>query len=173
MKKRFTIAVVLFATLFINSQTFAQKQYKFGHIDSNELLSMMPERANAKVELENYAKQLENTLMAMQTELEKKYQEYQVSADSMSPIIRQTKEAELQEMQQRMQTFQQSAQQDLSKKENELLQPIIAKARKAIDEVAEEGGFIYIFDTGSGTVLHYSTDSENILPLVKVKLGIQ
>jgi outer membrane protein len=172
MRRILTIAIVL-ATILISNNSFAQKQYKFGHVDSNELLSMMPERATAKTELESYAKQLENTLMSMQTELEKKYQEYQTNAESLSPIIRQTKESELQEMQQRMQTFQQSAQQDLSQKENELLQPIIAKARKAIDEVAEEGGYIYIFDIGSGTILHHSSDSEDILPLVKAKLGIQ
>lgn len=171
MKKFLTIAIILGATL-MGSHSFAQKQYKFGHVDSNQLLSMMPERANAKVELENYAKQLESTLMAMQTEFERKYQDYSTSADSLSPFIRQTKEAELQEMQQRIQTFQQSAQQDLGQKENELLQPIIAKARKAIDDVAEEGGYIYIFDIGNGSILHFSSDSEDILPVVKAKLGI-
>ncbi len=172
MKKILTIAIILAATL-MGSHTFAQKQYKFGHIDSNQLLSMMPERANAKTELEKYAKQLESTLSAMQAEFERKYQEYQATADSLSPFIRQTKEGELGEMQQRIQTFQQTAQQDLGQKENELLQPIIAKAKKAIDDVAAEGGFIYVFDSGTGVLLHFSSDSQDILPLVKVKLGIQ
>ena len=171
MKKIVTVAIVL-ATILMGSQAFAQKQYKFGHVDSNQLLSMMPERASAKVELENYAKQLENTLMSMQTEFEKKYQEYTAGADAMSPFIRQTKEAELGEMQQRIQTFQQSAQQDLGQKENELLQPIIEKARQAISDVGAEGGYIYIFDIGTGAVLHVSSDSEDIMPLVKAKLGI-
>jgi outer membrane protein len=172
MKKILTIALVFVLALASNN-IFAQKQYKFGHIDSNQLLSIMPERASAKTEMDNYAKQLENTLTQMQNEFQRKYQEYMSSVDSLSPLIKQTKETELQEMQQRMQTFQQTAQQDLSKKENELLQPIIDKARKAIDEVAAEGGFIYIFDTSSGVVLHHSSDSEDILPLVKAKLGIQ
>ncbi len=172
MKKFITIAIVVFATLF-GGQSFAQKQYKFGHIDSNKLLSIMPERDKAKADLDKYAKQLESTLTDMQNEFNKKYQDYLTQADSLSDLIRQTKEAELQEMQQRIQTFQQTAQQDLSQKENELMQPIIAKARKAIDEVAEEGGYLYIFDIGTGVVLHYSADSEDILPLVKVKLGIQ
>ena len=173
MKKILAIAVmVVLAFTFVN-QTFAQKTYKFGHIDSNQLLSLMPERAQAKTTLEAYAKQLESTLSTMQTEFENKYQDYLASADSLSPLIRQTKEKELGDLQQRIQAFQQKAQQDLSEKESSLLQPIIDKAKKAIDDVATENGFTYIFDTGTGVILHHSADSEDILPLVKAKLGIK
>jgi outer membrane protein len=172
MKKTLFIAILLVVTL-MGSSAFAQKQMKFGHIDSNQLLSIMPEREKAKVDLEKYAKQLETTLTAMQTEFEKKYQDYIATADSLSPLLRQTKEGELGEMQQRIQKFQQTAQQDLGEKENTLLQPIIAKARDAINLVSEEGGYLYVFDIGAGVVLYHSADSEDILPLVKVKLGIQ
>lgn len=172
MKKILSIALVMFAAFAISNTAMAQKTYKFGHIDSNELLSIMPERETAKKTLETHAQQLEETLTVMQAEFEKKYNEYVTKADSLSPLIRQTKEAELGEIQQRIQAFQQQAQQDLSQKENELLAPIIEKARVAISEVATENGYIYVFDTGTGMILHHSEDSENILPLVKVKLGI-
>lgn len=171
MKKIFTVVMLMGAMVFA-STTFAQKQYKFGHIDSNQLLSIMPEREKAKTDLEAHAKQLEQTLSGMQAELERKYQDYVTSADSLSKLIRQTKEAELSEMQQRMQNFQQSAQQELAQKENELLQPIIQKAREAIKQVSEERGYIYVFDSGTGVLLHWSEDSEDIMPFVKTKLGI-
>jgi outer membrane protein len=132
----------------------------------------MPERAQAKVTLEKYAKDLEDQVAAMQTELETKYQQYLMKADSLSPLIKQAKEKEITDMQQRFQAFQQTAQQDLSSKESELLQPIIEKAKKAIDEVATENGFTYIFDIGTGVILHYSEESIDILPLVMTKLGI-
>lgn len=172
MKKILSIAILLVA-IIASTNTYAQKQYKFGHIDSNQLLSIMPEREAAKVELEKYAQQLESTLTEMQTEFERKYQEYVVSADSLSNLIRQTKESELSEMQQRIQQFNQTAQQDLAQKENELLQPIVQKAKDAISQVSEEGAYTYVFDIGTGVVLHFSNDSEDILPLVKAKLGIQ
>jgi outer membrane protein len=172
MRKLIAIAVLVLAVSFSNSMQ-AQTQYKFGHIDSNKLLSQMPQREKAKVDLEKYAKQLESTLSGMQTEFERKYQDYVANADSMSNLIRQTKEAELGEMQQRIQNFQQTAQQDLAQKENELLQPIIMKARTAIEEVAQEQGFTYVFDVGTGVILHFSDASIDILPLVKTKLGIQ
>lgn len=170
--KRIVVAALLLLTVAFTSNTFAQKQYKFGHIDSNQLLSQMPERAKAKTDLEKYAKQLENTLSGMQTEFERKYNEYVASADSLSNLIRQTKEAELGEMQQRIQTFQQTAQQDLAQKENELLQPIVQKAKDAIKEVSDENNFTYVFDVGTGVLLYFSDDSIDILPMVKAKLGI-
>jgi outer membrane protein len=170
--KKIVVAALLLLTVAFTSNTFAQKQYKFGHIDSNQLLSQMPERAKAKTDLEKYAKQLESTLTGMQSEFERKYNEYVASADSLSNLIRQTKEAELGEMQQRIQTFQQTAQQDLAQKENELLQPIVQKAKDAIKEVSEENNFTYVFDVGTGVLLYFSDDSIDILPLVKTKLGI-
>ncbi|MBI9066401.1 MAG: OmpH family outer membrane protein [Salinivirgaceae bacterium] len=171
MKRILTLALIVFALVFSNS-TNAQNKYKFGHIDSNQLLSIMPERVAAKKQLENLAKQLEDNLTSMQAEFEKKYTEYVAKADSLSPLIRQTKEAELGEMQQRVQAFQQNAQKELSNKESELLQPIIEKAKDAISLVADEQGFTYVFDIGTGVVLYFSDDSIDILPLVKTKLGI-
>lgn len=172
MKKILLSAILIVLVAFAND-TFAQKQYKFGHIDSNQLLSIMPERESAKKQLEKYAKQLEDQLAAMQNEFDNKYEEYISTADTLSKFIRQTKEQELGDLQQRIQSFQQTAQQDLAARENELLQPIIQKARNAVDEVAAEQGYTYVFDIGTGVILHWSEDSEDILPLVKAKLGIQ
>lgn len=173
MKKVLIYVLSAVSLLVLTNVSFAQTKLKFGHVDSNALLQMMPERLSAQKALETHAKQLEETLGTMKTEFEKKYTEYVSNADSLSPLIRQTKEAELGELQQRIQAFQQQAQQELVKKENELLKPIVEKARKAIDEVGAENGYLYIFDIGTGAILHHSADSQDILPLVKTKLGIK
>lgn len=171
MKKIFTLVAVVALSAFAtvaNAQTF-----KFGHIDSGALLQQMPEREQARVQLEKYAKQLQDQMSAMQTEFETKYQAYMEQADSLPQVLRETKERELAEIQQRFQVFQQTAQQDLSTKEGELLQPIIEKAKNAIDEVAAENGFIYVFDMSTGAILYNSDQSTDLLPLVLKKLGIQ
>ena len=59
----------------------------------------------------------------------------------------------------------------MAAKEQELLEPILSKARKAIEEVAKEGKYTYIFDKTGGTIL-YANESEDVLPLVKKKLGL-
>ncbi len=172
MKKLFYMAVLAVITL-TSASVSAQTAYKFGHIDSNQLLSLMPEREKVKTELETFAKQLEGQLTTMQGEFERKYNEYIEQAETMSPLIRQTKEQELGEMQQRIQMFQQNAQQELSAKEAELFQPVVDKARNAIKTVADENGYTYVFDLSTGALIHVSADSDDLLPLVKAKLGIQ
>ena len=74
-------------------------------------------------------------------------------------------------LEQRIQSFQQNAQQALQAKEQELLEPILAKAREAIEEVAKEGGYTYIFDRSLGTIL-FAKESENIIDKVKKKLNL-
>ena len=90
----------------------------------------------------------------------------------MSDLIKQTKEKELQDLQDRIQAFQQKAQTDLQAKQQDLLQPIVAKAKDAIKEVAKENKYNFIINAIEDVML-YSEPGDDILPLVKKKLGIQ
>jgi outer membrane protein len=107
----------------------------------------------------------------MSAEYQGKVSEYQNQQALMAEAVKQTKVKEITDLETRIQQFQQSAQEELQKKEAEVLQPIIDKAKKAIDDVAKEKGYDYILDTGLGVVL-YSNTGDNILPLVKKKLSL-
>jgi outer membrane protein len=146
-------------------------QNKFGYIDSQELLLLMPDRKNAEIEVQNFAKTLEAQLELMTAEYQESIQEYQANEATFSDLVKQDKIAEITGLEQRIQAFQQNAQQSLQQKEQELLDPILAKARKAIEDVATEGDFTYIFDKSQGTIL-YVKESENVLTLVKRKLNL-
>ena len=148
--------------------TFAQK---LGHINSQALLSLMPETITMNTELQDYAKQLESQLMSMETEYQSMIEDYQNNEANYDDLTKQDKIAEIQGLEQRITTFQQSAQTSLQQKEQELLRPILEKAQKAIDEVAEKGKYTYILDSSSGVLL-YQKDSENILDKVKKELGL-
>ena len=165
---RKTIFTICFVALGFCS---VKAQDKLGYINSNELLSIMPESVAMQDELQSYAKGLESSLGAMQAEGEKKLADYQQNEATMSELVKQDKIRELENIQQRILEFQQNAQESLSAKEQELITPILDKARKAIDEVAKEGNFTYIFDASTGNIL-YANENENILPLVKAKLGL-
>ena len=131
----------------------------------------MPESTDMQDELQSYAKGLESSLAAMQAEGEKKLADYQQNEATMSDLVKQDKVRELESIQQRILEFQQNAQESLAAKEQELITPILDKARKAIEDVAKEGKFTYIFDASTGNIL-YAAESENVLPLVKAKLGL-
>ena len=170
MKKLF-VAMLFLAGAFGTLQ-FAQAQtLKFGHINSMELMQAMPETDSAQAQLQAYAAELENTIKMMQTELENKQMEYRNGQSQWSDLIRATKERELQDMYTRTQEFMAQADEDYKAKSQALLAPITEKAKKAIDEVAREGKFSYIFDTSSGVVL-YGTEGDDIMDLVKKKLGL-
>ncbi|MBU0488325.1 MAG: OmpH family outer membrane protein [Bacteroidetes bacterium] len=169
--KKILIFACLFGLFLAPTAISAQTKLKLGYIDSNELLLAMPGRDSAKTILEKYAKELETQIRSMSAELEQKYQDYMNNQANYTDLIKKTKEKELQDLQTRVQDFQTSAQEDLQKKEQDLLAPIIDKAKKAIDDVAKENGYTYIFDAGAGFLLFYE-GGENIMPLVKKKLGL-
>jgi len=164
--------ILFLLAIVISVASFGQGKQKFGHINSNDLLQAMPENQQARDALQQHSKELENQLMAMQAELEQKYNDYLAKKDSLSPLIQQTRETELNDLNQRIQSFQQTAQQDLQAKESELLQPIIEKARNTIREISKEQGYTYVFDTSTGALVYWPEESDDLLPLVKTKLGI-
>jgi len=165
------IKKLLFAGLLLfNVGVFAQKAQKIGHINSNELLMAMPERTKIQKDLEDYAKQLQSQLQTMETEWQGKVQDFKAKEGQMSELVRNTKVKEITDLEQRIQDFQETAQKDLQNKEGELLQPLIDKAKKAIEDVAKENGFTYILDSSVGVLLY--TAGEDILPLVKKSLKL-
>ena len=162
---------ITFLLLLTSASLKLSAQNKMGHINSNDLLVMIPERKQAETTLQDYAKQLEDQLKTMSGEYDAKVQEYQSKEATMTDIVKQDKVKEIGNLEQRIKDFQAKAQDDLQKKEAELLKPIIDKAKKAIEDVAKEGGYRYVFDTSSGVIL-YMEESDNIMNQVKKKLGL-
>jgi len=163
------LVIILCATMSIG---FSQVNAKLGYIDSNELLEMMPGKDSVQTALQEYQKTLEAQLQSMYAEYQTKVQDYQANSRTMSDIIRQTKEKELADLETRIQAFQTQADTDLQDKQVELLQPLLDKAKNAITAVAKENGYTYIFDIGTGAFLYFEK-GDNILPLVKTKLGLK
>lgn len=171
MKSLFKIcvlAILLFSAGFAKAQT-----PKFGHIDMNALIQLMPERAEAEKQFTAYQKQLEDDLSVMQKDFQTKYIDYANKKDSISDNLKKMKEDELNSMNERIQTYQQNASQQLQQKQTELLKPVFDKAEKAIKDVGTEKGLIYIFDISSRVILYNSNESLDVMPLVKTKLGIK
>lgn len=172
MKKLIGLLAMVMILSF--SQNATAQDYKFGHINSDELFSIMPERDSIVNQMQALQTELQNTLEAMQVEYNNKLNDYTENVDNLSDIVRQTKEEELMGIQQRIRNFEQNADQQLQRQQQQLMQPIIEKAEKAIADVARENGFTYIFDLARGPVIYFDeSKTENILEKVKIKLGIQ
>ncbi len=170
MKKVFIVLIVLFAGM----ANFAQAQTpKFGHIDIQQLIMVMPERTAAGDVLDKTTKELEDMLGTMQTELQTMIKEYTDKKETMSELVSQAKVEDIQAKQQRIETFRTQSQQQLEQKYQDLMKPIVEKADSAIEVVAKEQGLIYVFDISSRVVVYKSNQSVDVFPLVKKKLGIE
>ena len=169
--KKLLFIISCFVMLAFVFPANAQTNLKLGYIDSNELLELMPGKDSVERKLMEYQSSLETQIQNMYAEYQTKANDYRVNAPTMSDIIKQTKEKEILDLEERISTFQQTAETDFQNKQQELYNPLIERARTAIKAVADENGYTYIFDTGMGTLLYFER-GDNILPLVKTKLGI-
>jgi outer membrane protein len=172
MKKVNRILTLLVLLLCLSTITMAQKPLKIGYIDFNTLITAMPGIDSVKAKLQKYQQGLSDQLDAMRGEFENKYLDYQSKSSGMSDLIKQTKEKELADLQSRIDGFQQKAQQDLQGKQQEFLQPIVDKAKTAIKEISKENGFTIVLNSIEDVLL-YNEGAEDIMPLVKKKLGIE
>jgi len=167
MMKRMILAVGIL------SMAFALHAQKFGHVTSELLLQAMPEYDSALVELEELRQHYTLELERIQVEINKKIEEFNQSEATMSELIKEAKASEIQELQMRVQNYSQTAQQDLQQQQVVVMQPVMEKARAAIDEVARENGLLYVFDLSQGNPIYTGDESLDMVPLVKAKLGVQ
>lgn len=164
--------VITLALLLSGAQAAMSQALKLGHIDRQRLLLTLPERKGAEEKMQAFAKVLDERLKAMGAEYQAKVADAQARAETMTQTEREMIVREINELEQRIQAAQEKAQEDLAKQEEELLKPMIEKTNKAIKDAADENGFTYILDVSTGMVLYFDK-GEDIMPLVKAKLGIQ
>ncbi len=171
LPKIFAVIALLIGMAF-SSQAQTEAPLKVGYIDFNALLQSMPGIDSVRISLQKYQGALTEQMDQMRAEFENKYLTYQSKSAGMSEIIKQNKEQELQQLQERIDAFQTQAQQDLQAQQQKLLQPLIDKAKQAISDVAKEKKFTYVLNSIEDVVL-YSTPANDLSSAVKAKLGIE
>ncbi|CCH56125.1 outer membrane chaperone Skp (OmpH) [Fibrisoma limi BUZ 3] len=156
--------------------TTAAAPVKLGYTNIDYILGQTPESKDITNQLTIQRTQSENELKRMQKELEDKYNAYEKGAASMTDVIRKDRETELQSLQARIQEFGRTAEQSLQTKYQQLVNPVVQKIQKAIDAVAAENNYTYVFnlDAGANTIpiLLVAPPQDNITDLVLKKLGV-
>lgn len=146
MKKLFVIALAALATLTASAQTF-------GRVNFQELLMLAPEMDAAREAIAASQKEAEETYSAMVEEYQGKLTQYQQKQVTWTAAIRESKERELMEIQNRIQEFQQSISQELQQQQNQLTAPIQEKVTKAITDIAKAKGLTAVFDLSQALYL--------------------
>jgi outer membrane protein len=173
MKRIIGIAVLTIFVALAGQNSMAQS-FKFGHVNSDELIQALPEFDSANVRLERFRKELINYLDLMSVEFNNKNEAYNKDSKNLTDLVRKTKEQELVDLQRKIQEFQTNAQTQMQDKQLEFLKPVYERVDKAVKDVGKENGFVYIFDIAKGALLYFDeTKSTNVMPLCRAKLGLK
>ena len=167
MKKLIVVVAVMASGIFS-----ASAQTKIGFIDTDELISIMPEAAKVDGELKEYQASLIQQGQDINKEADDKAQQFVKDSLKMTPTMKEIKRNEIVALIQKAQGWNQTAQDMYNQKAQEKIAPIRTKAFDAIKAVAREKGYSYVLDA-STSVLLVSPPSDDLMPFVKTKLGIK
>ena len=163
MKKLFVIALAALATLTASAQQLAK-------VNFNELVMLMPEMDAARATIAASQKEAEETYAAMVEEYQGKANQYQQKQATWTSAIRESKEKELYEIQNRIQEFQNSISQELQQQQSQLTAPIQEKANKVVTDMAKAKGITVLFD--SSQAIYFADSVLDLTAEARKALGI-
>ena len=166
MKKLLLGAVMALGIMNASAQT------KIGYINTDELMSVMPEAAKIQTDLAEYQNSLQQQGVALQKEAQTKTDQYYIDSLKLSPSMKEIRRNELIKLYGRIQNYDQEAQEDAQRYAQTKVAPVRTKALDAIKAVAKERGYTFVIDDAS-TILLVMPPGDNLLPMVKTKLGIK
>ena len=164
IKQFIVIAILLFAGAGISTA-----QTKVAHINSNELMEQLPKVDSIKAQLTRLSEEFQKTLDAIETELTNK-QKYWAEFPTKDPEVLELRQKEYQDLVNRYQMKEQEAQQTISKKQEELLTPVLDEVKEMIQKVAKEKGYNYVLDSSDGLGVLFSDPKHDLMEAVKSAL---
>ncbi|HRG03102.1 MAG: OmpH family outer membrane protein [Paludibacteraceae bacterium] len=164
--------IALFMIALLPLGAMAQS-LKIGHVNSQEIIALMPEVETMNTQMKEAQDAWEKELLKSREEYYAKIKAFQDAQATMTESIKQARQSELADMEQRISNLNQAATDDLQKKNQELAAPILDKVKKAMNDVAAENNFTYVFDTTTQTIVYMGPSANDITPLVKKKLNLK
>ncbi len=166
---------ILFSIACLLPMMLFAQDLKFGFFNRAEIFQSMPETTEATKKLDALAKNYESELLKMQEEYQKKGSDFVGARDTLPESIKVRRMTEIQDLEQRLQTFYSDSQKDIQKQQQELIVPINEKLTKAVKAVGDENGYVYIFDTSANAGLMYWSPSKcvDVTTMVRAKLNLK
>ncbi len=167
MLKKLIILFFVIAPLAMIAQ-----ESKIAFVNSQELFAKMPELSGIETQMNTKQEQVKKNATALEAEYNNKMEEFKGSTDEVTEAILMDRQKQIQQIEERYQTFMQNSQKEVQDLQQKLLAPVQEKLQKAIQTVGEEKGYTFILDLASGSVAYHSPTATDANPLVKAKLGI-
>ena len=163
--------IILIMAAAVLALSASAQNLKFAHVNFNELVMLMPEADAARSQMEASQKEAQETYQTMIEEYQAKAQKFQQNQATWTAAIKESKQKELTDISNRIQEFDQSIQQELQHQQAQLMAPIQQKAIDAVNNLAKEGGYIYVFEESSLLYID-KAQSTDLTPAARKVLNI-
>lgn len=168
MFKKIILAVALALPMF--GATAQAQTFKVGLVDTSAIIQAHPDTQEAQKKIDDASKKYDEEYQKLGQEFQRMYNELN---DNDLPAIKERKTKELQDYSTKIQQFEQNAQQDLARMQQELMTPILQKIKDAVESVGKEEGFSLIQELAPQLTLYYAAPVVDITAQVKAKLGLK
>jgi outer membrane protein len=168
MKKRAFLIVVL---LFLCSGLFAQA--KIGYVDSKVIIEGMQDAKDAQINLDNIVAAWKTEIQKMNDSLTAVKEDFEKKKLILTENIRKQREEEIKALEKRISDYKLAKfgeNGEYFQKQNELMKPVQDKVFKAIQDVAKEGDYDFVFDRSSQLMLLYMNEKYDLTQKVIKKL---
>lgn len=167
------LRTIIIAMVLITAAAGLRAQSKVAFINSETILAALPEAQDAQKQLDALTTTWQTDLTKMQSDLQRKFEDYDKKKLIMSDKRRAEIEKDLQDMEKKMvdyRTQKFGTTGELYTKQTELMKPVQDKIFKAVKDVADEEGYDYVFDKTSTTLLMYANTKHDLTSKVIAKL---
>ena len=171
-----TTSVLLLSLLMMLgiSTAKAQGSQKMAYVDTEYILQNIPEYGDAQEEINQMSVRWEKDLKAVRTKLEQMKRDYQTESVLLSDDMKKKKEEAIAAKEQELATLQMQyygPEGELFSKKAELIQPIQEKIYNAINQVAQQKNYSFVFDKAAGTSILYCNEKLDISDDVLDEIG--
>lgn len=158
------IFLIVFSTALVNAQS------KVGTINTDVILSQMPELKGVESEMQAYGKELDSDLRKKYQEYQKLVEKFEKEEADLNDVMKKFRVNEITDLEEDIQKFQQNSQQLIRVKQDELLRPLYTKIGNALEKVVEKEKFTQIFNEGSNLI--YISPDYDVTEKVMELLGL-
>lgn len=156
--------------LFVLATAFVNAQSKVGTINTDVILSQMPELKGVESEMKAYGKELDSDLRKKYQDYQKLVEKFEEEEADLNDVMKKFRVNEITDLEEDIQKFQQNSQQLIRAKQDELLRPLYTKIGNALEKVVEDEKFTQIFNEGSNLV--FISPEYDVTEKVMVLLGL-
>ena len=161
--------IALFLLLLITVSSFGQS--KIGTVNTEFIISEMPELEEVKSQMQDYNKELSRKIQSKYTEYQELVQKFEKEKDSLNDVMKEIRQNEIYDKEQSINKLQKNSQQLARVKRDELMRPLYKKIGVAIEKIVKKEGYTQIFNENNGLV--YGKPEDDLTEEVLTELGIE